>query len=261
MIKCEKLHYSYEDFELNKIEVLEGVNFTIEKGEKAILLGINGSGKSTLLKILNGLLFPSSGAYRFDGEKIEKSYLKRNGKQFRRRVCLQMQDPSSMLFNPTVYDEIAFGLKHFGYDEIEERVQHWAKLFGIEKKLSASPLTLSGGQKQKVLLASLLCVEPEVLLMDEPTAHLDPPSTGWLVEFLDQLNVTSLIATHNLSLGQELGSRAIVLGDNHQVIYDGSVKALLEDIPTLIKAQLVHQHSHQHDDGTEHKHYHLHNWN
>ncbi|MCF6205577.1 MAG: energy-coupling factor ABC transporter ATP-binding protein [Sulfurovum sp.] len=261
MIECKALNYYYEDYQYNKVQVLHDIDFKIEEGEKVILLGVNGSGKSTLLKILNGLLFPQSGTYCFEGEKVDKRYLKKHGAKFRKEVILQMQDPASMLFNPTVYDEIAFGLKHFGFDNIEERVHHWAKLLGITTHLKASPLSLSGGQKQKVLLASLLCTEPKVVLMDEPTAHLDPPSTGWLVEFLSQLNVTSLIATHNLSLGQELGSRAIVLGEKSQVIYDGSVKALLNDMPTLIQARLVHQHRHQHDDGTIHQHYHLHNWN
>jgi cobalt/nickel transport system ATP-binding protein len=259
MIKCDNLCYSYEDYQYNKVEVLKALSFEIKEGEKVILLGINGSGKSTLLKILNGLIIPQSGTYSFKTKEVNKKYLKQHNQTFRKEVALQMQDPSSMLFNATVHDEIAFGLKHFGFDEIDSRVHHWAKLFEIEKLLHTSPLSLSGGQKQKVLLASLLCVEPSVLLMDEPTAHLDPPSTGWLVDFLGELKVTSLIATHNLSLGRELGQRAIVLGENHELIYDGSVEALLEDMPTLIKAQLVHQHKHDHN-GVEHKHFHLHSW-
>lgn len=259
MIKCTQLCYSYEDYQYNKVEVLKDINLEIKEGEKVILLGINGSGKSTLLKILNGLIFPQAGSFTYESQKVDKKYLKKNTQTFRKEVALQMQDPSSMLFNPTVYDEIAFGLKHFGFDEIEEKVHTWAKLFDIEKLLKSSPLSLSGGQKQKVLLASLLCVEPKVLLMDEPTAHLDPPSTGWLVDFLGEMKVTSLIATHNLSLGKELGERAIVLGENHELLYDGSVEALLDDMPTLIKAQLVHQHKHTHE-GVEHKHFHLHSW-
>lgn len=257
MIECKNLSYSYQDFGLNEIEVLKDVNFKVEKGEKVLLLGINGSGKSTLLKLLNGLLYPKSGEFYFKEKKVDKKYLKANSKEFRKSVCLQMQDPSSMLFNPTVYDEIAFGLKHFGFDSIEERVHHYAKIFEIESILKSSPLSLSGGQKQKVLLASLLCVEPELLLLDEPTAHLDPPTTGWLVDFLDSLDVTALISTHNISLGKELAKRAIVIGSNHEIIYDGNIEALLEDMPMLIKAQLVHKHKHTHE-GLEHRHYHLH---
>jgi len=259
MIECKNLSYSYQDFQLNEIEVLKDISFKIEKDEKVLLLGINGSGKSTLLKLLNGLLFAKNGEYYFKNELVSKAYLKANSKEFRKSVSLGMQDPSSMLFNPSVYDEIAFGLKHFGFDDIDERVHHYAKKFEIQSILKSSPLSLSGGQKQKVLLASLLCVEPEVLLLDEPTAHLDPPTTGWLVEFLDSLSVTAIISTHNISLGKELAKRAIVIGANHEIIYDGGVQALLEDMPTLIKAQLVHKHKHNHE-GVEHKHYHLHSW-
>ncbi len=259
MIECESLFYTHEDFSLRSSEVLRNVSFRIEEGEKVLLLGINGSGKSTLLKLLNGLLAPSSGRIRFRGETLDKRYLKQNGHRFRRAVALQMQDPSAMLFNATVHDEIAFGLRHFGFEGVEERVQEWAHRFGIEKLLHVSPLNLSGGQKQKVLLASLLAVEPELLLLDEPTAHLDPPSTGWLVEFLQELPVATLTATHNLSLGRELGSRALVIGANHELIFDGSVEALLEDMPKLIEAQLVHRHRHRHEDG-EHEHFHLHSW-
>jgi len=259
MIECKNLSYNYQDFQLNEIEVLKDVSFKVEKNEKVLLLGINGSGKSTLLKLLNGLLYAKSGEFYFKDNLVNKKYLKANSKDFRKSISLQMQDPSSMLFNPSVYDEIAFGLKHFAFDNIEDRVHHYAKEFEIESILKSSPLSLSGGQKQKVLLASLLCTEPEVLLLDEPTAHLDPPTTGWLVEYLDSLNVTALISTHNISLGKELAQRAIVIGANHEIIYDGSIEALLEDMPTLIKAQLVHRHKHNHE-GVEHKHYHLHSW-
>jgi cobalt/nickel transport system ATP-binding protein len=231
MIECKNLSYSYQDFQLNEIEVLKDVSFKIDKGEKVLLLGINGSGKSTLLKLLNGLLYAKSGEFYFRDNLVNKKYLKANSKEFRKSVSLAMQDPSSMLFNPSVYDEIAFGLKHFGFDNIDERVHHYAKKFEIENILKSSPLMLSGGQKQRVLLASLLCVEPEVLLLDEPTAHLDPPTTRWFVEFLDSLDVTALISTHNITQGSVLAKRAIVLGSNHQIIYDGEIEAFLEDTP------------------------------
>ncbi len=259
MIECVGLSYSHEDFSMRTNEVLRHVSFRIDEGEKVLLLGINGSGKSTLLKLLNGLLQPTAGEIRFRGESVDKRYLKQNGHLFRRAVSLQMQDPSAMLFNATVYDEIAFGLHHFGFEGVEERVHEWAFRFGIEKLLHVSPMNLSGGQKQKVLLASLLAVEPELLLLDEPTAHLDPPSTGWLVEFLQEIPTATLTATHNLGLGRELGSRALVIGANHELIYDGSVEALLSNMPKLIEAQLVHRHRHRHE-GEEHAHFHLHSW-
>lgn len=259
MIECKNIGYSYTDYALNKKELFKDLSFSIAKDEKVLLLGVNGCGKSTLLKLLNALITPSSGQYLFEGEQVDKSYLKSHAKTFRKRVVLGMQDPSTMLFNPTVYDEIAFGLRHFGYESVDERVHHYASLFGVEKILKESPLKLSGGQKQKVLLASLLCLEPEVLLLDEPTAHLDPLTTGWLVEFLEELKVTSLIATHNLSLGRELATRAIVLGEGEGIIYDGGVDTLLDDTETLLKAKLLHRHKHTHN-GVEHSHYHMHSW-
>ncbi len=258
MIECHHLAYAYEDHALRYIEVLRDVSFRVDAGEKVLLLGINGSGKSTLLRLLNGLIFAHAGEYRFEGLHVSKSEIKKHA-NFRKRVVLQMQDPSSMLFNATVYDEIAFGLRHFGFENIDERVHHWAQIFGIEDKLSNSPLDLSGGQKQKVLLASLLCIEPEVLLLDEPTAHLDPPSTGWLVEFLHELNITTVVATHNLSLGREMATRAIVLGPEGGVVYDGGIEALFDDTATLINAHLLHRHRHAHN-GEEHAHFHLHDW-
>ena len=259
MIECRNIAYAYEDHALRRIEVLRNVSFCIETGEKVLLLGINGSGKSTLLRLLNALIFAEKGAYYFENETVDKAFLKRYGKTFRKRMALQMQEPSSMLFNATVYDEIAFGLNHYGFDNVKDRVHHWAQTFNIETLLQSSPLDLSGGQKQKVLLASLLAIEPEVLLLDEPTAHLDPPSTGWLVEFLESLKITVITATHNLSLGRELATRAIVLGSEDGVIYDGSVEALLKDTPILLKAQLLHRHRHAHE-GKEHTHFHLHRW-
>ncbi len=259
MVKVQNLSYSYEDYQLNEIEVLKNISFEIQEGEKVILLGINGSGKSTLLKILNGLLFAQEGEYSYKGEVLTKKAFKKSAKTFRKEVVFAMQDPAAMLFNPTVYDEIAFGLKQFEFEDVEQRVAQWAKIFKIEHLLKSSPLSLSGGQKQKVLLASLLCIEPKFLMMDEPTAHLDPPTTGWLVEFLEELNITSIISTHNLSLGQELGKRAIVLGEDHSILYDGDIATLLSDTELLVKAQLLHKHKHIHH-GVEHKHYHLHSW-
>lgn len=259
MIECQNISYSYQDHQLNIHQVFKDLSFDIKQGERVLLLGINGCGKSTLLKILNALIFAKSGTFSYEGTKVDKSYLRSHAKTFRRDVVLQMQDPSSMLFNQSVYDEIAFGLRHFEFDNIDDRVHQWAKTFGIEKILGSSPLKLSGGQKQKVLLASLLAIEPKLLLLDEPTAHLDPLTTGWLIEFLEELKVTSLISTHNLSLAPEMGERAIVLGEGEGILYDGDIRSLLEDIPTLLHAKLVHQHTHKHLD-KEHRHYHLHAW-
>jgi cobalt/nickel transport system ATP-binding protein len=240
---------------------LAAIGFSIQAGEKVVLLGANGSGKSTLLKLINGLIAPSSGEVRHKGEVITPARLKGTplGRRFRREVALLFQNPDAMLFNPTVYDEIAFGPRQLGLPDVEARVRHWAAAAGVERHLARAPFGLSGGEKQKVCIAALMALEPELLLLDEPTAALDPRSTGWLVDFLADLPVTVLSTTHNLSLAAELGSRALVLSEDHRLIYDGSIAPFLGDMDRLLAANLVHNHRHQHG-GREHRHYHVHDW-
>jgi cobalt/nickel transport system ATP-binding protein len=242
-------------------EVLRDVNLTLRAGEKAVLLGCNGSGKSTLLKILNGLIAPMAGRVIYQKEEITPARLKEPTlhRRFRSEVALLFQNPDAMLFNPTVFDEIAFGPRQLGLPDIDTRVRHWAELVGVEVHLTRPPFGLSGGEKQKVCLAALLALEPKVLLLDEPTAALDPRSTGWLVDFLSSLPVTTLTTTHNLSLAPELGNRALVLGEDHHLIYDGPIQALLSDMEKLTAANLVHTHRHRHGN-IEHKHTHVHDW-
>ncbi len=256
MIKVENLFFKYE----NK-EVLKDISFSIKKGEKVVLLGINGSGKSTLLKILNGLIFPQKGKYFYKNTQITPKQLKDKNfvRQFRKEVVLLFQNPDSMLFNPTVYDEIAFGLRQLGLDNIDEKVKYWANKLGVYKYLERPPFELSGGEKQKVCLASLLALEPEVLLLDEPTANLDPRSIGWLVDFLYELDITVITTTHNLSLSLELGERGLVLSENHQLIYDGNLEDFVKDIDRLKEANLIHIHKHRHGN-VIHTHYHLHDF-
>ena len=146
-----------------------------------------------------------------------------------------------MLFNPTVYDEIAFGLRQLGIED-KDRIKIWAGRLKIDHLLDRSPFELSGGEKQKVCLASLLVLEPEVLLLDEPTANLDPASTDWLIEFLSELDKTIITTTHNLFIAGELGERSIVLGENHKIIYDGDMEDFLSDRDLLKKANLIYKH-------------------
>ncbi|MCX7760385.1 MAG: energy-coupling factor ABC transporter ATP-binding protein [Hydrogenothermaceae bacterium] len=254
MINLKEITYKNE-----KQTVLDSISLHIEDGEKIILIGVNGTGKTTLLKILNGLMFPSSGEYIYNGQKVDKNFLKKNGKIFRKEVVMLFQNPDVMLFNPTVYDEISFGLKQFNFSDVEERVKYWAEMFGITKYLNTSPFELSGGEKQKVALASILAIEPKVLLLDEPTSNLDPRATGWLIDFLQNLNLTMVITTHNLSIAPELGNRVVVLGENHRILYDGDIDIFLKDEKLLIEANLVHVHKHRHN-GLIHSHFHIHNW-
>jgi len=241
--------------------ILEAVSFSVTAGEKIVLLGANGTGKSTLLKILDGLEFPQAGSYAYRGQAVTHRSLKDKtfARQFRREVGFLFQHPDAMLFNPTVSEEIAFGPRQMGLDKIPERVAHWANALGLSAHLDSPPFRLSGGEKQKVCLAALLALEPAVLLLDEPTANLDPRSTGWLVDFLQDLPMTTLTTTHNLSLAGELGARTLVLSEQHRLIYDGPLDSLLRDQDRLLAANLLHRHRHRHGD-LEHRHYHSHEW-
>jgi len=243
MIKLENINYKYEDK-----KVLDNISFEIQKGEKVALLGSNGSGKSTLLRILAGLY--KADGYFFDNKKVKID------KNFRKKLAILFQNPESMIFNPTVYDEIAFSLKEFDI-EVGDKVKNIASTFGIENLLDKNPLNLSGGEKQKVILAALLVYEPEILLLDEPTTAMDPRTTGWFIDFILDLDKTILLATHDLSVAYETCDRAIVLNENHQKIYDGDIEELMKNKDILIEANLIHSHKHRHKKFI-HSHYHLH---
>jgi cobalt/nickel transport system ATP-binding protein len=243
------LTYFYEEK-----KVLDGISFEIKKGEKVSLLGCNGSGKSTLLRILAGLYFPIQGEYIFDDKKITQKAV---DKAFKKSVGILFQNPESMIFNPTVYDEIAFSLREFDMDGVDERVLKIAHEFGIESLLEKNPLFLSGGEKQKVMLASILVYEPRVLLLDEPTASMDPKTSGWFIDMVLDLDKSVLIATHDLSLAYEVSDRTVVIDERHIKIYDGDIVELYEDLETLQRANLIHKHRHKHKNFT-HSHYHKH---
>lgn len=242
-------------------EILCAVDFRLGRGEKVVLLGANGTGKSTLLKLLNGLLPPTTGTVSYDGRVVDRAALREAAfhQRFRREVVLLFQNPDTMLFNPTVFDEIAFGPRQLRLDGVDGRVRHWAGELGVAPLLDRTPFGLSGGEKQRVCLAALLVLEPKFLLLDEPTANMDPRSTGWLVDFLADLNQTTLVTTHNLSLAAELGDRCLVLGEDHRLVYDGPVQDFLSDHDRLAAANLVHRHRHRLGDA-ERGRFHTHDW-
>jgi cobalt/nickel transport system ATP-binding protein len=255
MIEAEGLSHAYDEGD----PVLADISFEIEAGERVVLLGANGTGKSTLLKILNGLIQPSGGRWFWHGREMNRRALKdgRVARDFRRRVVFLFQNPAAMIFNPTVYDEIAYGVRQLRLDDVDERVRRWAGRLGVTAFLDRPPFQLSGGEKQRVCLAALLALEPELMLLDEPAARLDPRSTGWLVDFLDELDITTLVTTHNLSLASELGDRALVLSESHELIYDGGLGPFLEDTELLVRANLVHRHKRGGRSGRE---FHVHDW-
>jgi len=217
-----------------------------------VILGANGCGKSTLLKLMNGLATPRSGKVTYRGAAP-------TGRTFRTECALLFQHPEAMLFNPTVRDEIAYGPRQLSLPDIDERVVRWAAALGLAALLDTPPFLLSGGEKQKLALACLLAIEPKLLLLDEPSASLDPATVGWLIDTLLDSPATVVAATHNLSLAAELGSRCLVLGQRGRLLYDGPVDAALKNLALLEEARLAHRHRHRHGDAT-HSHLHLHDW-
>ena len=241
--------------------VLEKLSLRVEAGQKVVLLGANGCGKSTLLKLMNGLLEPQSGTIRWQGDLLTRETLRRDGfgKEFRRRCALLFQHPEAMLFNPTVAEELAYGPRQLGLEDTDTRVNQWANELGLVPFLDKPPFLMSGGQKQKLALGCLLAVDPDMLLLDEPSASLDPKTVGWLVDTLIHSEKTVVAATHNLSLAAELGERCIVLGERGKVLFDGPTQMALTGTQLLEKAGLAHRHRHRHG-GVAHAHVHVHDW-
>ncbi|MFZ2163364.1 MAG: ABC transporter ATP-binding protein [Sideroxyarcus sp.] len=257
MIELRDISFNWPD----EPTLLNRFSLMVRPGEKVVLLGANGCGKSTLLKLMNGLLEPVAGEILWRGEKLTRAALRQPGKAaaFRRACVLLFQHPEAMLFNPTVREELAYGLKQLNVNGVDGAVAKWARVLSIEALLDKAPFLLSGGQKQKVALASLLVLEPELLLLDEPSSSLDPATIGRLIDLLRHSGRTLVVATHNLSLAAELGERAVVLGEQGRILFDGHVGKALGDMALLEKAGLAHRHSHHHG-GDEHVHVHTHDW-
>ena len=234
--------FKIKDVTLKRDEnsIFKNLDLSIEKGEKVVLLGVNGSGKSTLLKLLNGLVFAQSGEFFFEDMAVTKKTFKekKSNEYFRKSVGLLFQNIDAMLFNPTVYDEIAFGPRQLGFDDVDARVRNYADLFGLTPYLQSVPFKLSGGQKQKIALACVISLSPKVLLLDEPTSALDPAGTAKFLEMINALDITTVTATHNLAIAPRLGERVIILDENGKIIYDGSSDNAYE-IDLLKRAGLI----------------------
>jgi cobalt/nickel transport system ATP-binding protein len=251
MLELDRVRFGWDD----QPPVIEELSLNIRPGDKVVILGANGCGKSTLLKLMNGLATPQSGTIRYRGEAPA-------GRRFRQECALLFQHPEAMLFNPTVSDEIAYGPRQLGLPDADARSARWAEALGLTPLLDQPPFLLSGGEKQKLALACLLALEPQLLLLDEPSASLDPATVGWLIDTLLDSPVTVVAATHNLSLAAELGSRCLVLGAQDKrgrLLYDGPVSAALANLSLLEEARLAHRHRHRHG-GAAHTHLHAHDW-
>jgi len=223
--------------------VLSALSLHITAGEKVALLGPNGCGKSTLLQMLGGLVFPQRGIYRYCGQAVTRAQLRERDweRNFRRDVGLVFQHPEAMFFNATVRDEISWGPRRLGWPDTEARTAHWAQELGLSALLELPPHRLSGGEKQRLALACVLILEPKLLLLDEPTANLDPRSVGWLCDYLLGLETTVILSTHSLGVAAEVTQRALVLERSSGLLADGPSEQILGNTELLIRAGLVHR--------------------
>jgi cobalt transport protein ATP-binding subunit len=225
-IELEHLHFAYPD----GFEALRGLDLRIARGEKVALVGPNGAGKSTLMLHLNGIHAPSHGTVRIGGVTVDRSTVKR----IRAEVGLVFQDPDDQLFSPTVFDDVAFGPIHLGLptDEIHDRVERALAAVGMTGAERRIPHRLSLGQRKRVALATVLSMDPSVLVFDEPSAGLDPRGRRELIQLLLGLDQTLLVSTHDMRLVAEVFERMVVMDDG-KIVGDGRTRDLLSDDPFL----------------------------
>jgi cobalt/nickel transport system ATP-binding protein len=242
VLEVKDLCYSYNDQSV----ALDRITLSIHRGERLAILGANGSGKSTLLKIMDGLYFPSSGSVRAFGKLLSEQAFRddRFNFDFRSRVGFVFQDSDAQLFMPSVWEEVAFGPLQLGLDqaEVAARVEDALSALGIEKLRDRPPHQLSGGEKKQVALASVLSLSPEVWMLDEPSAGLDPRSVSWLTDFIidrGSAGKTVVLSTHDLALVEATAERVYVLDERHQIIAEGAAQDILADHALLVRANLA----------------------
>lgn len=256
----ENVTYRYN----SDVTALNGISLSIARGTRVAIMGANGSGKSTLLRILDGLYFPEQGTVTVFGQPLTEERLLDEpfAFDFRRRVALVFQNPDVQLFNPTVFDEVAFGPLQLRWpkDEIRRSVAETLDLLEIAHLKDRSPHRLSGGEKKRVALASVLILDPEVLLMDEPTAALDPKSQSMVVDFLIGWAggaKTVVTATHDLDIVEEIADTSFVF-QSGRIVAAGAPGDVLSDVALLERTNLIHAHRHTHADVGIHAHPHRH---
>ncbi|MCI2417534.1 energy-coupling factor ABC transporter ATP-binding protein [Saccharopolyspora sp. K220] len=214
---------------------LQGVDLRVERGERVAVLGPNGAGKTTMTLHLNGVLRASSGRIEIGGLPVDSRTLK----EIRRRVGLVFQDPDDQLFMPTVREDVAFGPANFGVRgaELEERVQSALDAVGMAEHAHRSPLHLSGGQRKRIALATVLACQPELLVLDEPSSNLEPVARRELAEVLLAWGGTMLMVTHDLPYALQLCPRSVLI-DNGAVVADGPTAEILADSELLAAHRL-----------------------
>lgn len=241
MIEFSNVSYAYRD-----LWALKDININIERGECVALIGPNGSGKSTFLKLLNAIIFPTSGEYIFEEKKINEKSMKENSfsKLFHKRIGFVFQNSDSQLFCTSVYDEIAFAPIQMGMekDEIDKRVCDCMNFLGIEDLRDRAPYNLSGGEKKRVAISSVLSHNPDVLVLDEPMNALDPKTKRFLRELIIKLNSsgkTIICATHDFEYVEGVFKRCIVFSKDHNIIRDDNYNDVIKDKDFLYENNII----------------------
>ncbi len=231
IVEIQDLHYSYPD----GTQALRGVSLRIVHGESVALVGANGAGKSTLLKHLNGCLTPEAGTVRVGGFPLTPKTLA----QVRKTVGMVFQDPDDQLFMPLVREDVAFGPLNLGLppEEVEERVRQALATVGAGHLADRPPYRLSAGEKRSVAIASVLSMEPSILVMDEPSSHLDPRARRQLIRLLSSFRHTKIIATHDLDMVLDLCPRTAVLREG-RIAADGPTLEILQNEELLESCRL-----------------------
>jgi cobalt/nickel transport system ATP-binding protein len=260
VVELKDVYFSY----LGKFPALRGIDMTVQQAEMVAVIGANGCGKSTLLHMLDGLIFPDQGSMKAFGRQVKEDDFNDEtfSRNFRKKTGLVFQNPDVQLFCPTVREDIIFGPLQLGdkKNEIQKRLDELSGLLGIADLLDRSPHQLSIGEKRKVALASTFIINPDILILDEPTAGLDPLTTRHIIDFLLQANAagkTIISSTHDLHIVEEISDRVYVFSQEKKIAAMGSPQEILADEKLLTDHNLLHIHAHRHKDKV-HIHPHLH---
>ena len=235
-LSTKNLSYTYPD----GTHALKNINMDIYKGQKVAIMGSNGAGKSTLFSHFNGLTEPTSGHVEVDGKAIK--YDRDTLLEVRQKVGIVFQDPNDQLFAPTVKEDVAFGPMNLGldYEEVERRVDEALTMVGMEQYMDKTPHHLSGGQQKRVAIAGIIAMRPEIMILDEPTAGLDPEGVEKVLDILNNLNkegMSIVISSHDIEMVNEFAEKIFVL-NNGEILESGDKHEIFSNKELLKKAHL-----------------------
>ncbi|MBP3225721.1 MAG: ATP-binding cassette domain-containing protein [Methanobrevibacter sp.] len=235
-LSTKNLSYTYPD----GTHALKNINMDIYKGQKVAIMGPNGAGKSTLFSHFNGLTEPTSGHVEVDGKAIK--YDRDTLLEVRQKVGIVFQDPNDQLFAPTVKEDVAFGPMNLGldYEEVERRVDEALTMVGMEQYMDKTPHHLSGGQQKRVAIAGIIAMRPEIMILDEPTAGLDPEGVEKVLDILNNLNkegMSIVISSHDIEMVNEFAEKIFVL-NNGEILESGDKHEIFSNKELLKKAHL-----------------------